>query len=614
MFIKTIVKTDPKTSKRYNYYRLCESYRLNGKPRHRTIISLGTLKNLTSKQERKQLADRIEDLLTGTNRLFILDEKAHIEAYAKDFYKKIIANKLYDVAQTENNEDANISDYQEVDLNTFTTEQAREVGAEWLVYQALKQLEISQMLEQQGFDEKEIKRSIIHIISRCVYPASEHKTAQWINENSALLDLPDLANIKINKNHLYHISKKLYSIKDAGEEFLSNKTNELFDINDTVILYDLTNTYFEGIKNGSEYAKFGRSKEKRNDARLISLALVINEFGFVKYSKIYSGNISDGSTLKKTITDLESRRIDKSTKPIIAMDAGFSSEQNIQYLIDNGYDYISVSRKKLKDFKLEKDESQQIEISDNRKGKIKLSKVKTDTKETILYVKSEGKTKKEDSMTDKLSERFEEGLAEIKLALSKKGGTKKEDKVHQRIGRLREKYKSVHAQYKIDTKSEKGKITELVWSKTKDKKEFSGIYFIRTSISSTEENLFKIYNILTEVEASFRVLKTDLSLRPVYHQKDQNVLAHINLGVLAYQVVNTIRYQLKRKNIKHDWKNIVRIMNTQKMVTNSMKNKKGEKIIIRTCTVPSVQVEKIYRSLDYKPAPFYRLKSVLPEL
>jgi transposase len=325
--------------------------------------------------------------------LFILDEKAHIEAYAKDFYKKIIANKLYDVAQTENNEDANISDYQEVDLNTFTTEQAREVGAEWLVYQALKQLEISQMLEQQGFDEKEIKRSVIHIISRCVYPASEHKTAQWINENSALLDLPDLANIKINKNHLYHISKKLYSIKDASEEFLSNKTNELFDINDTVILYDLTNTYFEGIKNGSEYAKFGRSKEKRSDARLISLALVINEFGFVKYSKIYSGNISDGSTLKKTITDLESRRIDKSTKPTIAMDV------------------------------------------------------------------------------------------------------------------------------------------------------------------------------------SSRVFKTDLSLRPVYHQKDQNVLAHINLGVLAYQMVNTIRYQLKRKNRKHDWKNIVRIMNKQNMVTNSMKNK-----------------------------------------
>jgi transposase len=614
MFIKTIVKTDLKTSKRYDYYRLCESYRLNGKPRHRTIISLGSLENLTSKQQRKQLADRIEDLLTGVNRLFSSNEKTHIEAYAKEFYEKIVTKKLYDTTQIDPQEDSFPTDYQEVDLNTFVTEQAKEVGAEWLVYQTLQQLEIDKMLEQQGFDEKEIKQSIVHIISRCIYPASEHKTAQWINENSALLELPSLINLKINKNHLYDISKKLYRIKDQSEEYLSNKTNELFYINDTVILYDLTNTYFEGIKSGSEYAKFGRSKEKRSDARLISLALVINEFGFVKYSKIYSGNISDGSTLEKTITDLESRRIDKNTKPIIAMDAGFSSDANIQFLIDNGYDYISVSRKKLKDYKLEKDESEQIEITDQRKGKIKLSKVKTDTKETILYVKSEGKAKKEDSIADKLSERFEQGLKEIELALSKKGGTKKEDKVHQRIGRLREKYKSVHSQYKIDTKSEKGKITTLTWSKIKDKKEFSGIYFIRTSISSTEDNLFKIYNVLTEVEASFRVLKTDLSLRPVYHQTDQNVLAHINLGVLAYQVVNTIRYQLKQKNINYDWRNIVRIMNTQKMVTNSMKNKKGEKIVIRTCSLPSVQAEKIYRSLDYKLMPFHRLKSVLPEL
>ena len=91
-------------------------------------------------------------------------------------------------------------------------------------------------------------------------------------------------------------------------------------------------------------------------------------------------------------------------------------------------------------------------------------------------------------------------------------------------------------------------------------------------------------------------------------------MAHINLGVLAYQVVATIRYQLKQKNITHDWRNIVRIMNTQKTVTNSMKNKKGEKIIVRTCSVPTVKAKEIYDALNYKPAPFYRLKAVLPEL
>ena len=108
-------------------------------------------------------------------------------------------------------------------------------------------------------------------------------------------------------------------------------------------------------------------------------------------------------------------------------------------------------------------------------------------------------------------------------------------------------------------------------------------------MDSSEENLFKIYNTLTEIEASFRILKTDLSLRPLNHQTDDNVLAYINLGILAYQIVSTIRYQLKQKNITHDWSNIIRIMNTQKIATNSMINKKNQKIIIRNCSIPSVR-------------------------
>ena len=615
MFIKTITKKDKKSGKRYDYYRLCESYRLNGKPRHRTIISLGLLENIKYKEERKLLADRIESMLTGSIKLFDYQNKPHIERYAKKFYKKIVEKKLYDVQKTKTyDNNSHIPDYQVIDLNTHDTEESKEIGSEWLAYQAIKQLEIDKMLEESNFDENEIKTAIAHIIARCVFPASEHKTAQWINENSGLLQLPALSNLKINKNHLYKISKKLYSIKEESEEFLSLKTNELFDIQDTIILYDLTNTYFEGVKKDSEYAKFGRSKEKRTDARIISLALVVNVFGFVKYSKIYAGNISDGSTLEKTLDDLESRRIYKAAKPVIAMDAGFSSEANIKMIVERGYDYISVRKSKLKDYVLEKSDLEQVVIRDKRKGKIKLSKVKTEGDETILYIKSENKAKKEDAMTDKIGERFEQGLSEIKLALSKKGGTKKEDRVHQRIGRLREKYKSVHSQYKIETKALEGKITKLDWTKIKEKKEFSGIYFIRTSLSSSEENIFKIYNTLTEVEASFRVLKTDLALRPVFHQTDKNVLAHINLGILAYQVVSTIRYQLKQKNITHGWTNIVRIMNTQKITTNSMINNKKQKIIIRNCSIPSTKTKQIYDALQYKYVPFYRLKSVLPEI
>jgi hypothetical protein len=202
MFIKTIVKTDKKSAKRYDYFRLCESYRLNGKPRHRTIISLGSLDDIEVKEDRKLLADRIEDMLQATNKLFISSEKPHIESYAKHFYEKIVKQKLYDVKKDKpENEDTHIADYQDIDLNSLITEQAKEIGSEWLVYQALKQLEIDKMLEIQGFEEKEIKTAVAHIVSRCVFPASENMTAQWINENSGLLELPTLNNLKINKNH-----------------------------------------------------------------------------------------------------------------------------------------------------------------------------------------------------------------------------------------------------------------------------------------------------------------------------------------------------------------------------------------------------------------------------
>ena len=120
MFIKTIVKTDKKSGKRYDYYRLCESYRLDGKPRHRTITSLGTLDNLESKEERKLLADRIEDMLNGTNSLFFDMKKTHIENYAKKFYKKIVSQKLYDVKKNQSQEqDNHVTDYQNIGLNSL---------------------------------------------------------------------------------------------------------------------------------------------------------------------------------------------------------------------------------------------------------------------------------------------------------------------------------------------------------------------------------------------------------------------------------------------------------------------------------------------------------------
>ena len=197
--------------------------------------------------------------------------------------------------------------------------------------------------------------------------------------------------------------------------------------------------------------------------------------------------------------------------------------------------------------------------------------------------------------------------------LTKKGTTKKSEKVWERIGRIKERYSSANKFYTI-VQSNDAIATSVTWSrKNTEIKSTDGVYFLRCSQTDLDEkSLWNIYNTLTEIEATFRILKTDLNLRPV-HKSDRNSEVHIFLGVVAYSIVATIRYQLKQKNIHHDWSTIVRKMNTQKIVTTAMINKKEKKILIKTCSNPTPDVVEIYNALNFKPRPFTRKKFVFPE-
>jgi hypothetical protein len=620
MFIKTIVKTDRNTSKSYNYYRLCEGYRIGNKVRHRSILSLGKLEGIDSKEDKKFLADRIESLVKRESLLFSKKIKPEVEKYAQKFAKRIIDEKLLDTTVTSGEVGkTKPNDYQTIDLNSIEHPDVRELGAEWLCKQTLDKLELRSLLcDKSGFSEPMANMALMHIISRAVYPASEHKTADWIQGSSSISGLCNVPLHTVNRFKLYQASKDLYQYKDTIEKHLSTRTNELFDLQDKIIFYDLTNTYFEGRKAGSKLAKFGRSKEKRSDAKIVALATVINAEGFLKYSRIYQGNISDSKTLEKTINELSLNTSNIARKPVIVMDAGIVTEDNTIMLKAKGYDYICVSRTKLKDYKQVKANKEVVTISDNRNNPLELKLVeKPGCPDTYLHVRSQQKAVKEASMNEHFSQRYEEDLENIREALHKKGGIKKLDKVHERIGRLKERYPTANKHYKIEVTpdQEKDKAIDLKWKKTPVKpKSEEGIYFIRTCLNKEEEKtLWTIYNTLTEIEATFRILKTDLLLRPVFHKTDENVEAHLFLGLLAYQIVATIRHQLKAKNINHDWKNIVRIMNTQKEVTTSMKSKSEETIHIKKCSAPSAPVKEIYDALQLKHQPYFMKKSVVPE-
>ncbi|MBE3122388.1 MAG: IS1634 family transposase [Thermoplasmata archaeon] len=610
MFIKPFQKYNKTTGERYCVYKLCEGYRINGDIHHRIIIGFGRLEELETVEQKKLLATRVEELIiNGGNSLATSIVDGQVERLARHYFTEIKNKKRYDVKQ--GNED-----WETVNMSTLKNKDAREIGAEWLCKQAFDQLGIGSFLRQAGWEEEKISLASTHIIGRAVYPASELKTVSYIKENSAISEITGLDKDKLTKDLLYGISHKLYAIKSPLEQYLSKRTNELFDLEDKIILYDLTNTYFEGRMTGSKIAKFGRSKEKRSDARIVVLAVVINREGFLKYSNIFEGNMADCKTLGTVIDTLSDQTSHSHRKPIVVIDAGIATDGNITMLKSKGYDYMCVSRSSLKEFYADT-KATSVQIKDKKGQPIELLKVKAcSDNDQYLWVRSNAKALKENNMNGLLSQRFEEGIQSIQEGITKKSGTKKLSKVYERIGRLKQKYPSVHNYYDITISDDGNGTATSISCRHKtgegaDKQ--SGIYFLRTSLMKTDEKtLWDIYNIIREIEYTFRVLKTDLDLRPIYHKTDNAAMAHLHLGMLAYWLVATIRYQLRQHGVNSDWREIVRTMNTQKCVTTSIKNIKNEIITVRQCTEPAKEVKKVYDLLKYKYAPFVRKKSVVP--
>ena len=609
MYFKCSIRRHPETGNITGYYRLVESYR-NADDRicHRTILNVGymedtdvdqrnkTQKHLTERYERKQILFEETDPI--------------VRKYVEELWKRIIETKRLDTTPVEQRAWM-------VDIDTIKHRDVRETGAEWIGHQSWQKLQLTEVLVNKGWTEEQVQLAATQVISRAVYPASELKTARWIKENSAVCELTGYDVEKVTKDKLYQSALSLYTLKDELEKHLSKRTNELFDIEDKIMLYDLTNTYFEGEKTNSKLAKFGRSKEKQNDAKLVVLALVVNIEGFIKYSSIHQGNIADCATLSAMIDKLAAHT-SKDKKAVIVLDAGIATEENLELIEAKGYKYLCVSRSKLKDYKVVQDRL--TVLMETKSEKYVRLKAVTTEKNTDYYleVKSPAKEMKETGMKNQFEKRFEEALQRIHKGVHSKGGVKQADKVHQRIGRAKERYPSVQQYYVIEVSvDEKTKVaTEITWKKDEDrhhdKSDSLGIYFLRTNMNVSDEVIvWNIYNTIREIENTFRTLKTDLDLRPIYHKNDDATMAHLHLGLLAYWLVNTIRQQLKSQNINSCWTEIVRIGNTQKVITTTAKNTLDQIVSTRKCSEPNENLKAIYDALKTNYQPFRKRKSVV---
>ena len=607
MYFRSSLRNNPATNQSEGYWRLVESYRNEfGRVCHRTLHNVGFI---SFDVDKLVIVQRI--LNNRFERKSSLFEETDQEALeiADKYWQEMVSKKKIDASDATFEKSKRL-----VDIDTLKHKDAREIGAEWMCYQALEQLQLKEKLNALDWQEEDVQLALTQIISRAVYPFSENRTTRWIKENSAVCEITGYPINKITKDKLYGSALKLYGIKDKLEKYLSTKTNELFDLQDKIYLYDLTNTYFEGRKVDSKLANFGRSKEKRSDCKLVVLALVVNVEGFIKYSNIFEGNTTDSVTLPKIIDDLRLQTSEEK-RAIVVIDAGIATEENLALIKAKGYDYVCVSRSKIKDYIIDPSNEVKSVLTQNKET-ITLEKVQAkQNTDYILRVKSPGKELKERSMKTKLEERFLEELKKIEASLSKKHGVKKADKVNQRLGRVIEKYPSIAKFYNLEVLNENEQATQITIEKKAsseiDDNEL-GSYFIKTNLNTENElSIWTIYNSIREIESTFRCLKTDLDLRPIYHKNDDATMAHLHLGILAYWLVNTIRYQLKQQKINHNWQEIVRITNTQKVITTYGQNKDDEMIYVRRCTEPDKKVKEIYAKLKYKNYPFTKRKSVV---
>lgn len=606
------------------YYRIKESFRdLTGRVRCRIMLNVGFMTPRLRPEEVRDIAACLtymsghkgeQDVFGGV----LAKYNETVRSKAKEYWNRMIElGKIDSIRKCI--EESRCKAERLVDVNTIKHTDARDVGAEWICLQAIRELEIDRFLARKGWTEHKIDTALAHLITRTVYTPSELKSMRIMADNSAVCELVSGNNTwQPGFRDVYKVAPSLYELKDELEDHLCRRTDSLFNVSNRLVLFDLTNFYFEGRKDGSAKAKFGRSKEKRSDCKLLVLALCINAEGFIRYSSILAGNTADPDSLPNMIDTLSSKtRVPSgngSQKTLVVIDAGIATEDNLEKIKSKGYNYLCVSRRRLTDYELA-DDMKTVTVLDSRKQTISLREVKREADgDYYLEINSPGKALKESSMNRKFKERFELELAKARESLGKPRGKKNYEKVIERVGRAIGKYPSIAKYYVIEyerDEANKENMKDIRWrialpeSVDKD----NGVYFLRTNVDKIDEKTtWNYYNLIREIECTNRQLKTDLNLRPIYHQKDKASDAHLFLGLLAYWIVNTIRHKLKGHGETCYWTEIVRRMSTQKAVTTEATNALGEKVLMRLCSEPTKVAEDIYDKLKYKKMPFWKIR------
>ena len=507
MFIRPI--TVKKNGKRHSYWALVESYRTSGGPRQRIVSYLG--------QTDEPLRRGIRHKANGTP------------------YQRM----LFDDGEPA---------WVEVDANGIRIEQCMDFGGPWLGLALLNRLGLTELFKRlmpAGREEVPWSlMSLVLVIARLCDPSSELHIAEHFYKDTALYDLLGVGDEKINDDRLYRGLDQLLPHKEAMEIHLKERLGELFGLEYDILLYDVTSTYFEGQANGNSLAQRGYSRDHRPDCKQVCIGLVVSKCGMPLGYELFAGNRHDSTTVEEIVETME-RRYGRADR-IWVMDRGMVSQENIELLKQDNRRYIiGTPKSMLKNF------AAQIASEDwdtVHEGLEVQRCASPDGDETFILCRSQDRCKKEQAMHERFEKRIEDGLKKIEATCSKR----KCDAITiaKRVGRLLGLNSRAAGLFETDVIKTADGRTKLVWHKVEAWRNWAalseGCYMLRTNINDwSGEELWKAYIQLTEAEAAFRIHKSDLRIRPVWHHKTERVESHILVCFLAYVLWKTLAQMCK---------------------------------------------------------------------
>ncbi len=558
MFIRESKTTNKKTGKVYIKHTLVESVRTEKGPRQRVVLTLGTL--LLTRSLWKELAFALEAYLNGADELEnvslfelpteLLEEITRQRAVIRHHQNKKSASLKNSQVNDTNTEDKN---YQKIDVDSLTVTESRSLGPELLANDTWESLGFDKILGDCGFSKREIALSAAVIWGRLIQPGSDLSTWRWLRNSTSLPDFFDANISSVHKDRIYEITDKLLLHKDKLEEALYERQCEIFNYQKTLFLFDLTNFYFEGKAEANHLAKRGKSKEKRSQNPLVSLALIVDENGFPVKSKVYEGNVGEPKTLKEILQESGLLDDDNKTsllKPTLAMDRGIATAENLEFIRELGFPFTVIERaNKTHEFHDHFVEMEGFEtIKDSKGQSIHLKKLENQ----VLCV-SETRAEKEKAMHEKKITNTQKDL-DAMLKVIKSGKLKGEDKISERIGKIKAKNIGFSKLFELTIAED---FSEVAYKKKENTDQYCGCYIIEFDKQEGDaETIWRTYTTLTKVENAFRSMKTDLGTRPVYHQKAERTEGHLFLSILAYHMLANIEYRLKENETPAQWQTL----------------------------------------------------------